>query len=246
MALFKCTIRSIENIGLTLNRTFHSNSINLARHSNKRLGRAVCEAPIKPAPKSEFFNSLPSIKKMTPKELNEVNKNNNTFDIENMKVAELKLQNNITQEEVEFLNETVPEVFENEGAYKAFQADTYKSQAKLVLQANSLDTANSHGILAYNKQRCIEKFGKNQADTGSPEVQAAIWTLRIRNLERHMVANHKDVANQRALTKLYHKRAKILKYLKQQNLERYFVCLKTLGVTQEMVEGEISIRQKHN
>ncbi|KAJ2446590.1 hypothetical protein GGF42_005651, partial [Coemansia sp. RSA 2424] len=55
----------------------------------------------------------------------------------------------------------------------------------------------------------------------------------------HLRGHNKDHHNRRSYTKLLHKRAKMLKYLKRESLERYYLCLKQLGLTKEMVEGEI-------
>jgi ribosomal protein S15 len=72
-------------------------------------------------------------------------------------------------------------------------------------------------------------------------VVAAVWTVRIKNLERHMATHKKDVHNRRSYRKLVHKRAKMLQYLKRKSLERYYTCLKELELTVDMVEGEIVV-----
>ena len=72
-------------------------------------------------------------------------------------------------------------------------------------------------------------------------IPAAVWTVRIRNLERHLADNRKDVHNRRTYRLLVHERAKMLRYLKRENLERYHVCLKALDLKPEQVEGEIVV-----
>ncbi|KAJ2044014.1 hypothetical protein GGI03_008036 [Coemansia sp. RSA 2337] len=112
-------------------------------------------------------------------------------------------------------------------------------QADIVRRVISLDNANSSAIMHYNISNAVKTFGRSEGDSGSPEVQAAVWTVRINNLEEHLRGHNKDHHNRRAYTKLLHKRAKMLKYLKRESLERYYLCLKQLGLTKEMVEGEI-------
>ncbi|KAI9503597.1 ribosomal protein S15, partial [Coemansia spiralis] len=110
-----------------------------------------------------------------------------------------------------------------------------------VRRVAALDNANAKAITMFNIGRALEKFGRSDADSGSAEVQAAVWTVRINSLEEHLRQNHKDHQNRRSYTKLLHKRAKMLKYLRRESLERYYLCLKQLGLTKEMVEGEILI-----
>ncbi|KAJ2492724.1 hypothetical protein IWW37_001170 [Coemansia sp. RSA 2050] len=112
-------------------------------------------------------------------------------------------------------------------------------QADIVRRVVSLDNANSSAIMHYNIGNAVKTFGRSDGDSGSPEVQAAVWTVRINNLEDHLRGHNKDHHNRRAYTKLLHKRAKMLRYLKRESLERYYLCLKQLGLTKEMVEGEI-------
>ena len=58
----------------------------------------------------------------------------------------------------------------------------------------------------------IKKFGKSTNDTGSPEVQIAIWTLRIRELTEHVKIHKKDNHTRRGLVQLVSKRKKMLKF----------------------------------
>ncbi|KAJ2614553.1 hypothetical protein H4S08_001670 [Coemansia sp. RSA 1365] len=117
-------------------------------------------------------------------------------------------------------------------------------QSDIVRRVVALENSNAKGVSQYNINTAVEMFGRSEGDSGSPEVQAAVWTVRINQLEDHLRANHKDHQNRRAYTKLQHKRAKILKYLKRKSLERYYVCLKQLGLTKDMVVGEILIPKR--
>ncbi|KAJ2159949.1 hypothetical protein GGF46_002613 [Coemansia sp. RSA 552] len=112
-------------------------------------------------------------------------------------------------------------------------------QADIVRRVVALENSNAKGVTHYNIARAIQTFGRRTGDSGSPEVQAAVWTVRINQLEAHLRTHRKDHHNRRAYTMLLHRRAKMLKYLRRESLERYYVCLKQLGLTRAMVEGEI-------
>ncbi|CAB4475891.1 S15/NS1 RNA-binding domain-containing protein [Rhizophagus irregularis] len=114
-------------------------------------------------------------------------------------------------------------------------------RVQILKNLTGLHNASSKGILLHNIQLAIKEFARKEGDTGSAEVQAAVWTAKILNLHEHIKNNHKDKHNYRALRYMVHKRQRILKYLKTQSLERYFTCLKKLGLDQKSIEGEIVI-----
>ena len=76
----------------------------------------------------------------------------------------------------------------------------------------------------------IKKFGKNENDTGSPEVQIAIWTLRIRELTEHVKVHKKDNHTRRGLVQLVSKRKKMLKYLIKTNPKSYVKLIEELSI----------------
>ena len=78
------------------------------------------------------------------------------------------------------------------------------------------------------KQDIVKKFGKNDKDTGSSEVQIALLTERIRVLTEHVKMNKKDNHSKRGLVMLVSQRKKLLKYLRRVNPESY------LNLTQEL------------
>ena len=78
------------------------------------------------------------------------------------------------------------------------------------------------------KQDIVKKFGKDENDTGSSEVQIALLTERIRLLTEHAKENKKDHHSRRGLVMLVSQRKKLLKYLRRINPESY------LNVTQEL------------
>ncbi|KAI9142358.1 hypothetical protein BKA69DRAFT_1067884 [Paraphysoderma sedebokerense] len=94
----------------------------------------------------------------------------------------------------------------------------------------SLSAANNEMTTRWNMQRAMEMFRSNESDTGSPEVQIALLTVRINNLESHLKTHTRDIHSRRGLTQMKSKRDKLLKYLKRESLERYYHCVKRLGL----------------
>ena len=80
------------------------------------------------------------------------------------------------------------------------------------------------------KKNIIAKFGANEADTGSPEVQIALLTNRILYLTEHLRMHKKDHASRRGLLKLVGQRRNLLAYLQKHNLERYRAILEKLNL----------------
>ena len=80
------------------------------------------------------------------------------------------------------------------------------------------------------KLELIEKFGKNAQDTGTTEVQIAIFSTRISELTEHLKNNPKDHATRRGLLKLVGKRRRLLNYLMKTDIERYRSITKELGI----------------
>lgn len=80
------------------------------------------------------------------------------------------------------------------------------------------------------KQKIIEEFKVHGADTGSPEVQVAILTHRIRELTEHMREHPKDFHSRRGLLAMVGKRRKLLSYLKEKDFSRYKSLVQRLGL----------------
>ena len=70
-----------------------------------------------------------------------------------------------------------------------------------------------------NKQEIIAKFGANDKDTGSANVQIAMLTKKISELTEHMKSNKKDFATKRGLLMMVGKRKRMLSFLKEKDLE---------------------------
>ena len=80
------------------------------------------------------------------------------------------------------------------------------------------------------KKELFEKYGKSVTDTGSPESQIALFTVRIAHLTEHLKKNHKDFATERALKMLVGKRRRMLDYLIRVDIERYRSLITELGI----------------
>jgi small subunit ribosomal protein S15 len=85
-------------------------------------------------------------------------------------------------------------------------------------------------ITLERKQEVIKEFATQQGDTGSPEVQVALLTERIRNLSGHMEAHKKDFHSRRGLLIMVGQRRRLLDYLKRKNEVRYQDLIKRLGL----------------
>lgn len=144
-----------------------------------------------------------------------------------------------------------------------------EAQSKELNKANAfvklldLRNANAGGIAYENRRRIITAFSTpaNPFDPGRSEVQgmpifgnyptsvtkikrviiAALLTYQIRNLWTHLTAFRRDIGNRRGLRKLVHQRAKILKYLKRLDQDRYENVLERLALEPESVEGELVV-----
>ncbi len=80
------------------------------------------------------------------------------------------------------------------------------------------------------KKELFEKYGKSATDTGSPESQIALFSVRISHLTEHLKKNHKDFATERSLKMLVGKRRRLLDYLIRVDINRYRAIIKELGI----------------
>lgn len=76
-------------------------------------------------------------------------------------------------------------------------------------------------ITAERKQELIGKFAAKPGDTGSPEVQVAVLTERIKNLTEHLKIHKKDFHSRRGLLIMVGQRRRLLDYTKSKSQERY-------------------------
>ena len=81
-----------------------------------------------------------------------------------------------------------------------------------------------------NKTEIIREFGRKEGDTGSPEVQIALLTADINKLNGHFKQHPKDNHSNRGLLKKIGRRRDLLKYLKNEDLDRYTALTDKLGL----------------
>jgi small subunit ribosomal protein S15 len=85
-------------------------------------------------------------------------------------------------------------------------------------------------ITKEKKQAIINEYATKEGDTGSPEVQVAILTARINELNEHLQSHKKDFHSRRGLLKMVGKRRNLLNYLKEMDIERYRSLITRLGL----------------
>jgi small subunit ribosomal protein S15 len=85
-------------------------------------------------------------------------------------------------------------------------------------------------ITQERKQELISQFGDGPADTGRSEVQIALLTERINDLNEHLREHRKDHHSRRGLLMLVGRRRRLLNYLRDSDLERYRAVLRELGL----------------
>ena len=85
-------------------------------------------------------------------------------------------------------------------------------------------------MLKDEKQTIIEQYATHEGDTGSPEVQIAVLTKRINDLNAHLKNNMKDHHSRRGLLKMVGHRRNLLAYLQKNDIERYRAIIARLGL----------------
>ena len=80
------------------------------------------------------------------------------------------------------------------------------------------------------KQAIMKEYATKEGDTGSPEVQVAILTARINDLNEHLKVHKKDHHSRRGLLKMVGQRRGLLAYLKKTDIERYRALIEKLGL----------------
>lgn len=80
------------------------------------------------------------------------------------------------------------------------------------------------------KQELVGKFGQGKSDTGTAEVQIAIFSARITDLTEHLKLHSKDHSTRRGLLKLVGKRRRLLNYLMVRDIKRYRTLISELGI----------------
>ena len=80
------------------------------------------------------------------------------------------------------------------------------------------------------KQQIINEYQMHEGDTGSPEVQSAILTHRINSLNEHLKTHKKDHHSRRGLLKMVGQRRNLLRYLQNNDIERYRSLIERLHI----------------
>lgn len=80
------------------------------------------------------------------------------------------------------------------------------------------------------KKQVIEQYKTHDSDTGSPEVQIAIITERLNNLQDHFKSHLKDHHGRRGLLMMVGKRKRLLDYLRKKDINRYRAIIQKLGI----------------
>lgn len=107
---------------------------------------------------------------------------------------------------------------------------TLEHQLAAVQKMISLDHASQAEKVKFDIARLMQFFQRRDGDSGSPEVQVAILSVKLLNYDRHLANNKKDHLLRIRREKCYHQRRRMLKYLRRVDLEKYVLCCKALGV----------------
>ncbi|WP_275403624.1 30S ribosomal protein S15 [Aquibium microcysteis] len=95
---------------------------------------------------------------------------------------------------------------------------------------HSTERNSTMSITAERKQELVKEFATKQGDTGSPEVQVAVLSERIKNLTEHFKGHAKDNHSRRGLLKMVSQRRSLLDYLKGKDEARYKTLIEKLGL----------------
>ena len=85
-------------------------------------------------------------------------------------------------------------------------------------------------LTAEDKREIVQRFGKDESDTGATEVQVAMLTRRINDLTEHLRTHRHDHHSRRGLLMLVGRRRRFLNYLQKRDLEGYRALIRELGL----------------
>ncbi len=85
-------------------------------------------------------------------------------------------------------------------------------------------------LTVQQKAEVVAKFAQKQGDTGSPEVQVALLSAHIDDLQSHFKAHKHDHHSRRGLIRMVNQRRKLLDYLSRKDNARYVALIQTLGL----------------
>lgn len=85
-------------------------------------------------------------------------------------------------------------------------------------------------LLKEQKVELIKEYGSNEKNTGSAAAQVALLTARISDLQNHFKANPKDHSSRRGLLKMVGQRRRLLRYIKERDINEYRSLIAKLGL----------------
>lgn len=98
-------------------------------------------------------------------------------------------------------------------------------------------TGSTAEILSGKLENLRAKYGRKPYDTGSPEVQVAMLTERLKGYDRHMVTHSADIASRRGFLAVWHRRRKMLKYLRRTKYETYAYMMRELQLKESDIDN---------
>jgi len=107
------------------------------------------------------------------------------------------------------------------------ETPTYPWHEEIISAIMRQNTGGSKMII---KKDIIAKHGRDEKDTGSPEVQVALLTARINHLTEHLRTHKKDFHSRRGLLKLVGQRRGLLDYIRKQDVVKYRALIGELGL----------------
>ena len=125
------------------------------------------------------------------------------------------------------------------------QSEVQLRQREAVARIVSLQNTNQSQIRHQAISLAVNEFQRAAGDTGSPEVQAAVATIKILFMSTHAKEAKKDVKTKRALEQLVQNRRKILMYLRRENPQRYVWTIEKLGLKDETVCEEFHMSRRY-
>ena len=116
------------------------------------------------------------------------------------------------------------------GLHKAHLHPGNGNSNRLLMQGEYIIQEENKMITKEKKQEIMREYARTEGDTGSPEVQVAVLTARIRELTDHMKKNPNDFHSNRGLLKMVGARRSLLAYLRKKDIERYRALIEKLGL----------------
>ncbi|CAH6720697.1 37S ribosomal protein S28, mitochondrial [[Candida] jaroonii] len=120
-----------------------------------------------------------------------------------------------------------------------------ENKRKSVLTILNLKNSNNKERKKIAVERAVQEFARNEGDTGSPEVQAAVLTVKIHLGMQHVKQMFKDKVHIQHVRELVQQRQRILKYLKKTRPEDYFYCIEKLGLTDDVIIREFNMDKQY-